>query len=59
MFTCRIVTYAEELASAYICYATGNWFNTPLSGYITSMYGTVCVCVDGGEVCTIPSNPLY
>ena len=22
--------HAEELASIYICYSTGDWFNTPL-----------------------------
>ena len=37
-FTCRIVTYVEELVSVYICYSTGDWFNTPLSGFITSTY---------------------
>ena len=35
-FICRIVTYTEELTSIYICYSTGDWFNTPLSGLITS-----------------------
>ena len=38
-FTCRIVTYAEELVSIYICYSTGEWFNTPLSVFITSTPG--------------------
>ena len=38
-FNCRIVTYAEELVSIYICYSTGGWFSTPLSGVITSTYG--------------------
>ena len=38
-FACRIVTYAEELASIHICYSTGDWFNTPLSGFITSTCG--------------------
>ena len=38
-FTCRIVTYAEVLVSVYICYSTGEWFNTPLPGFIMSTYG--------------------
>ena len=25
-FTCRIVTFAKELTSVYICYSTGEWF---------------------------------
>ena len=25
-FTCKIVTYAKELTSVYICYSTGDWF---------------------------------
>ena len=36
--TCRIVTYLEELASIYISYSTGDWFNTPLFGCILSTY---------------------
>ena len=35
-FTCRIVTYAEELGSIYFWYSIGDWFNTPMSGFITS-----------------------
>ena len=43
-FTCRIVTYAEELASIYICYSTGDRLNAHLSCCITSPYGQ-CVSV--------------
>ena len=33
------ITYAKELTSIYICYSTGDWFNTSLSGFITSTCG--------------------
>ena len=41
-FSCIIVTYAEELASIYICHSSGNWFNTPLFGFITSTCVQYC-----------------
>ena len=55
-FACRIVTYAKELVSICICYSIGEWFNTPLSSFITSTYGQ---CVLTVESCTVPSNLLY
>ena len=35
--------HAEELASIYICYSTGDWFNTPLSSFIAPIH--VCSVV--------------
>ena len=33
--------HAEELASIYICFSTGVWFNTPLSSFVHSTCGHV------------------
>ena len=30
----------------YICYSTGEWFNTPLSNFITSTYGQCVLALE-------------
>ena len=55
-FTCRIVTYAEELVSIYICYSTGECLILPCLSLLPPRLVSVC---DGRESCTVPSNPLY
>ena len=60
-FTCRIVTHTEELASIYIyiCYSTGELFNTPLSAFITSTCGQSVGRPSTYYYCSKPSTKSF
>ena len=54
-FTCRIVTYAEELVSVCIWYSRAMDSYSPVWLYYVHVCSVVVVC----EPCTVPCNPVY